>query len=420
VSVVGWKSSSVLAAYCYTYANGTGLDTDLRLSVTNVSSSIAGCPTTGTASTTLYGYDTLNRLTEAQTVGKFWQYAYDVNGNMCAKYSGSSAISMSGCSTSGTGVTQYTVNNANELTNSGFGYDDAGNETADPGVFSSASYNTLEQMSSVTPTGGSALPMAYHGLGQVMRTDSGRDTLTYDQLGLEDAYAVEQDKAFFRDADGTILGETFDGNPYYFLFDGNGSVVAATDSSGTVDASFTYDPYGSLTNSTGSTGYEPIRFDGGYDDSANSGEQLLKFGERYYDPTTARWTTQDPISQPLNQHGWNQYEYAGDNPINSVDPSGMCGIGSLSDFGDCFSDAANFAKRHENAISCGLFAAGVVLGVGELYVGAREAGALLKGARAAERLKKSHLERVGAAGAASGASFALNVATGGCSAVGGL
>jgi hypothetical protein len=51
-------------------------------------------------------------------------------------------------------------------------------------VFSSASYDTLEQMSSVTPTGGSGLPMAYHGLGQVMRTDSGRDTLTYDRLGL--------------------------------------------------------------------------------------------------------------------------------------------------------------------------------------------------------------------------------------------
>lgn len=42
------------------------------------------------------------------------------------------------------------------------------------------------------------------------------------------------------------------------------------------------------------------------------------FGARYYDPTLGRWTQQDPSGQDANP-----YAYAGCNPINSADPSGL-------------------------------------------------------------------------------------------------
>ena len=35
------------------------------------------------------------------------------------------------------------------------------------------------------------------------------------------------------------------------------------------------------------------------------------------------------------------YAYAGDNPANVADPSGLCGLSSLGDFGDCFDPTSN-------------------------------------------------------------------------------
>ncbi|MBV8462882.1 MAG: RHS repeat-associated core domain-containing protein, partial [Acidimicrobiales bacterium] len=78
------------------------------------------------------------------------------------------------------------------------------------------------------------------------------------------------------------------------------------------------------------TFYEPIRYAGGYDDQNTPGaDGLYKFGQRYYDPSTGRWTTTDPDDNPLNQEGWNQYDYAADDPINNVDLPGLSVCTSL-------------------------------------------------------------------------------------------
>jgi YD repeat-containing protein len=218
-----------------------------------------------------FSYDGLNRLVKAQSPSTVWQYYYDPNGNMCDKYSGSSAITLTACGQTGAGITNYTFNAANELTTSGYSFDNAGNQTAGAGVFSSASYNKLEQMSSVTPTGGSAITMTYQGLGQKLRVSNGTTGQVNDQLGLEkDATATAT--WFTRDASGTILGERRGTASYYFLFDGLGSVTAVLDSSGSTTPvnSYSYDPYGKTT-ATG-TLYEPIQFDDGYNDAANTGE----------------------------------------------------------------------------------------------------------------------------------------------------
>jgi hypothetical protein len=50
---------------------------------------------------------------------------------------------------------------------------------------------------------------------------------------------------------------------------------------------------------------------------------LYKFGTRYYDSTLGRWTQQDPVGGSLGDlNSANRYTYAGDDPVNMVDPSG--------------------------------------------------------------------------------------------------
>jgi RHS repeat-associated protein len=77
-----------------------------------------------------------------------------------------------------------------------------------------------------------------------------------------------------------------------------------------------YDAFGLQTGSTGSNP-TPFGFAGGWGyQSDETGLQLL--GHRYYDPSTGRFLTRDPIKD-----GRNWYGYCDNNPIASTDPSGL-------------------------------------------------------------------------------------------------
>ncbi len=57
---------------------------------------------------------------------------------------------------------------------------------------------------------------------------------------------------------------------------------------------------------------------------------LYKIGQRYYQPTTGRWTQTDPLNRstnPTNPPEASPYIYVGNNPINYSDPTGMSHIG---------------------------------------------------------------------------------------------
>ncbi len=56
---------------------------------------------------------------------------------------------------------------------------------------------------------------------------------------------------------------------------------------------------------------------------------LYKFGIRYYDATTGRWTQRDPVGGSLKETTkTNTYVYANNDPVNMADPSGAdsCGF----------------------------------------------------------------------------------------------
>jgi RHS repeat-associated protein len=113
-----------------------------------------------------------------------------------------------------------------------------------------------------------------------------------------------------------LVEEVTGGKEYYYHPDHLGSVRALTDSDGGVTDTYDFDAYGNrLASSTGTT-YNPFGYTGQYTD-AESG--LLYLRARYYDPSTQQFLTVDPIVAQTEQ----AYAYAGGNPTNLTDPTGM-------------------------------------------------------------------------------------------------
>ncbi len=89
-----------------------------------------------------------------------------------------------------------------------------------------------------------------------------------------------------------------------------------TDSAATIQAPYTYDPYGKRSKSQGDLESD-FGFTGHYYQQ-NSALYLTLF--RAYDPETCRWLSRDPIGEGGDL---NLYSYVANNPVNYVDPLGL-------------------------------------------------------------------------------------------------
>jgi len=82
---------------------------------------------------------------------------------------------------------------------------------------------------------------------------------------------------------------------------------------------YDYDPYGNVLDET-TNQPNPWQYAADYFESSMG---LVKFGTRYYNPKSGRWTQQDSVAGSLGSpDSLNRYLYAGDDPVNVVDPSG--------------------------------------------------------------------------------------------------
>jgi len=123
--------------------------------------------------------------------------------------------------------------------------------------------------------------------------------------------------AYIHGPNGMPLEQINGSTPLWLHHDQLGSTRLITNSSGSTQATYSFDPYGNLTTSTGTVA-NPLRYAGQYQDS-ESGLYYLR--ARYYDPTTAQFISRDPAVVKTRE----PYAYVGDSPLNGSDPSGLFG-----------------------------------------------------------------------------------------------
>jgi len=115
------------------------------------------------------------------------------------------------------------------------------------------------------------------------------------------------------------------GGQAHFALQGNlGSVVASTDSSGAVEGTAFYEPYGQTTTTAA---VYPLAFQGRFQVVPN----LYYYRARYYDPVSGRFISEDPLGRP----GYNPYWFNLNDPTNEVDPLGLqtplqVGVGAVA------------------------------------------------------------------------------------------
>lgn len=106
---------------------------------------------------------------------------------------------------------------------------------------------------------------------------------------------------------------------YFYNYDGNGNVVGLTRASdGTIAARYEYDAFGALLRASGPMAFlNPFLFSTKYYDWETS---LYYFGHRYYNASTGRWLSRDPLGI---EGGANPYAFVGNSPSSFVDPLGL-------------------------------------------------------------------------------------------------
>jgi RHS repeat-associated protein len=305
-------------SYCYSkYVSGTACptaaattDTSLLLYSTNNQ--------TGTVSQ--YTYDAGNRL-KSVTNDNGATYAYTYNGD--------------GDILTGANRGTETYNGSDQLTYTGYTYDGAGQMITTPSSSDKLTYNDAGQWTGATSTVGTE-SFTYAGSSQDQVLSDGSATgITYGLAG-QDGQPAMQSYApagsatdyVIRDQQGDPLGYVASGTGYAFAVNNIGSVTNVINPAGTTVASYGYDPYGHGSAPTGPDAADNLI---GYEGLLDNDSNFLSLGDRWYNPVTDDFTSQDPDTFLNNPANGNRYAYAADNPANNIDPTGAgaCDVAGL-------------------------------------------------------------------------------------------
>ena len=277
-----------------------------------------------------YSYDSLYRLTsETITEGEkvtAYTYAYDNVSNRILK-------------TENGAETEYIYNALNQLVSdseTSYEYDLNGNLVRVIGSAQSAlyEYNAENKLIKATVQNGSLVieesyTYDYQGNRTSKTTHKSNGEFEYtkylnDNSSLTNVLAeIDENgtaKCVYTIGVDLVLQER-DGRTSFYLYDGHGAVTALANESGVVTDTYSYDAFGNLLKSTGST-KNCYRYCGEQFDETTG---LYYLRARYMDTTTGRFISQDTyqgdINDPVSLH---KYLYCASNPISYIDSNGNC------------------------------------------------------------------------------------------------
>ena len=188
---------------------------------------------------------------------------------------------------SGGTTTQAVYDAVNQVTSSGstnYSYNRVGNVLSYGS--NTLSYDAANQWTSGT-INGTSVAYTYDGLSRLSSLTSGTSTTNnwYDVTGLALQTAASA-TTYLRDPGGILQSISSGGALYNYARDRLGSITGLVSSAGALANTYSYDPWGTSTASTG-TVVNPFRFLSGYLDSATS---FYGIGNGYYQSEWGRFT----------------------------------------------------------------------------------------------------------------------------------
>lgn len=246
-----------------------------------------------------------------------------------------------------TGPTQdYSYDQANRLTSDGaqtFSWSSA-DRLAQRGsdVFG---YDALDRLTSST-VAGTARIYAYNGDGLLKSRTQGAATQFLWDPSSSPSWLLKQGGDHIVYGLGPLYVVKADATTLTFARDGSKNVRAEVSSTGAVTAAFRYRAYGQLAQST-TNGPTYL----GLASQLLDPSGLYYMRARWYEPTTGRFITHDPIQGDAGTPtSLNSYGYAASNPLMNSDPTGLCSDPNAGSSGTRYCVAAYIPS----SVACGL------------------------------------------------------------------